>query len=238
MVKFTRSSGGNEALTFELSRLTSAVADSCCHHFGAFRPRFRRKKLRSLRLARHGMIRQQLGQKILLIFEGCDHFLRRRLHGESLRRLVQGKTPRENHHPNRRQTRPNATTRPDHFPPPFTKGHCWSEPANGFRPAGRLNRPGPASLDGLPWLKVRKSFCPVRERHRHGLDLLVICAAIRARREVVFNLVPLRFRQRAADQKAEALAIAPAWIEKPFHICLSPFTSERFIFILRIFSKA
>jgi len=152
--------------------------------------------------------------------------------------VAPGKVHYEQHHPDRGQARPNAAARPDHVLPPIEEGHCRREPADRFRPARRLDRPGPLLLDGWVGLDAAEIVLPVSERYCHGLQLAIIFPAIRARREMVFNRVPLRCRQCAAGQKTEVPTITPAWIKKPFHVCLSPVTSERFIFILRNFSRA
>jgi hypothetical protein len=56
--------------------------------------------------------------------------------------------------------------------------------------------------------------------------------------EMLFHFGPVLFRQRSGREETNLPAAAAAWIPEPFHVCSSPFISGRFIFILRIFSKA
>jgi len=100
-----------------------------------------------------------------------------------------------------------------------TNSALWihGELANWFHPACLLDRPGPANLHRLPRLNACKILLPIRQRCRHRLELCKLSPAIRARREVEFELLPLWLRQHATGQKGDVPPIPSALMEGPAH---------------------
>src|SRR5262249_11056589 len=91
----------------------------------------------------------------------------------------------------------------------------------------------PAVFCHLAWLSRLQFGFPICEWLRDGLDLGVIRPATGARGEMGMGRLLFRFRQEAAGQETNVLAMAAAQMEPVFHSGLSPFAVGRFIFILR-----